>query len=62
MELAGRSLKGQLKQADRLGARLVAILGADGAQLRDMASSEQEPVEATALAAAALRRLRKEGQ
>jgi len=58
MELAGRSLKGQLKQADRLGARLVAILGADGAQLRDMASSEQEPVEARTLAAAALRRLR----
>ena len=29
-ELAGRSLKGQLKQADRAGARYVAILGADG--------------------------------
>jgi histidyl-tRNA synthetase len=29
-ELAGRSLKGQLKQADRAGARYVAIVGADG--------------------------------
>ena len=30
MELAGRSLKGQLKQAERIGARHVAILNADG--------------------------------
>ena len=44
MELAGRSLKGQLKQADRLGARYVAILRAQEAELRDMSSAEQEPV------------------
>ena len=44
MELAGRSLKGQLKQADRLGARYVAILRAKEVELRDMAGAEQEPV------------------
>jgi histidyl-tRNA synthetase len=47
-ELAGRSLKGQLKQADRAGARYVAILGADGIRLRDMDSGEQESVESAA--------------
>jgi histidyl-tRNA synthetase len=51
-ELAGRSLKGQLKQADRAGARYVAILGADGMQLRDMDSGEQESVESAAAAVA----------
>jgi histidyl-tRNA synthetase len=51
-ELAGRSLKGQLKQADRAGARYVAIVGADGTQLRDMDSGEQEPVESAAAAVA----------
>jgi histidyl-tRNA synthetase len=42
MELAGRSLKGQLKHADRVGARYVAIIG-DEAQvsLRDMESGQQ---------------------
>ena len=29
MELAARSLKGQLKHADRIGARYVAIIGDD---------------------------------
>jgi histidyl-tRNA synthetase len=47
-ELAGRSLKGQLKQADRAGARYVAIVGADGIQLRDMDSGEQDSVESAA--------------
>ena len=47
-ELAGRSLKGQLKQADRAGARYVAIVGADGIQLRDMDSGDQEGVESAA--------------
>jgi histidyl-tRNA synthetase len=43
LELAGRSLKGQLKQADRLGARYVAIVAADGrAQLKAMDTGEQE--------------------
>jgi len=45
VELAGRSLKGQLRQAGRLGARFVAIVGDDGATLRDMESGEQEDVE-----------------
>ena len=46
VDLAGRGLKGQLKHADRIGARRVLILEADGsAQLRDMASGEQHPVD-----------------
>jgi histidyl-tRNA synthetase len=51
-ELAGRSLKGQLKQADRLGARYVAILGDEGISLKDMESGEQEVVESPAAAVA----------
>jgi histidyl-tRNA synthetase len=51
-ELGGRSLKGQLKQADRAGSRYVAIVGADGIQLRDMDSGEQEAVESAAAAVA----------
>jgi histidyl-tRNA synthetase len=67
MELAGRSLKGQLKQADRLGARYVVILGRAEAQLRDMAAARQQtlpgpggdrPPEPDAIVAAALRELR----
>lgn len=51
VDLAERSLKGQLKHADRVGARRTAILEADGSiQLRDMSSGEQRPVEAAALA------------
>ena len=42
---AGRSLKGQLKQADRAGARYVAILGDEGTSLKDMESGEQKTVE-----------------
>ena len=44
-ELVGRSLKGQLKQADRVGARYVAILGDEGTALKDMESGEQRTVE-----------------
>jgi histidyl-tRNA synthetase len=45
-DLAGRGLKGQLKHADRIGARRVLILEADGsAQLREMGSGEQRPVD-----------------
>jgi histidyl-tRNA synthetase len=55
LELAGRSLKGQLKQADRIGARYVAILGDEGAQLKDMESGEQHEVAVGALPAAVLR-------
>jgi histidyl-tRNA synthetase len=45
LELAGRSLKGQLKQAGRAGARYVAILGDEGTALKDMESGEQQTVE-----------------
>ena len=45
IELAGRSLKGQFKQADRLRARYVAVLGDEGIELKDMDSGEQQPVE-----------------
>jgi histidyl-tRNA synthetase len=45
-DLAGRGLKGQLKHADRIGARQVVILEADGsAQLRDMGTGEQRPAD-----------------
>jgi len=46
LELAGRSLKGQLKQADHTGARYVAILGDEGTSLKDMETGEQKTVEA----------------
>jgi histidyl-tRNA synthetase len=41
LELAGRSLKGQLKHADRLGARTTVIVG-DGIEVKDMESGEQQ--------------------
>jgi histidyl-tRNA synthetase len=46
LDLGGRGLKGQLKHADRIGARRVVILDEDGAQLRDMQSGEQRSVQA----------------
>lgn len=55
MELAGRSLKGQLKQADRLGARFVAILGEEGATVKDMESGEQDELEPGTVIAHVLR-------
>ena len=46
LDLAGRGLKGQLKHANRIGARRVLILEADGSvQLREMDSGEQRPVD-----------------
>jgi histidyl-tRNA synthetase len=46
LDLADRSLKGQMRQADRLGAARAVILDADGgAQLRDMSSGEQREIE-----------------
>jgi histidyl-tRNA synthetase len=46
LELTGRSLKGQLKQADRLKARYVAIIGdEDRISLKDMESGEQSELE-----------------
>jgi histidyl-tRNA synthetase len=54
MEYAGKSLKAQLRRADKLGARQVLILGGDElargvAQLRDMAAGTQEEVALTEL-------------
>ena len=50
MELAGRTLKGQHKQAERLGARYVATLeGGDSVRLRDLRSGVEETVARTAL-------------
>jgi histidyl-tRNA synthetase len=55
MELAGRSRKGQLKQADRLRARYVAIVNETGTVLKDMRSGEQTDVEPGGLVARMLR-------
>lgn len=44
LELAGRSLKGQLKQASRSRARYVAIFGDEGVQLRDREGGEDKLV------------------
>jgi histidyl-tRNA synthetase len=41
LELAGRSLRGQLKHADRIGARYVAIVGEEGTSLKNMETGEQ---------------------
>jgi histidyl-tRNA synthetase len=46
VDLAGRGLKGQFKHADRIGARRVLILEADGsAKLRDMQTGEQRDAD-----------------
>jgi histidyl-tRNA synthetase len=45
VDLAGRGLKGQLKHADRIGARRVLILEESGAQIRDMETGEQRPAD-----------------
>jgi len=45
MELAGRSLKGQLKQATRTGARFVAVLREDGSVLQDTETGGEVAVE-----------------
>jgi histidyl-tRNA synthetase len=51
-DLAGRGSKGQLKHANRIGAGLVVFLHADSsAELRDMQSGEQRPVEVDDLVA-----------
>ena len=41
LELAGRSLRGQLKHADRIRARYAAIVGEEGTSLKNMESGEQ---------------------
>jgi histidyl-tRNA synthetase len=56
MELAGRSLKGQLKHADRIGARYVAIIGdQERVSLRNMESGEQSEIARRAVIATILR-------
>jgi len=46
LDLAGRSQKGQMKQADRSGADAALVLGAGGgASVRDMRSGEQRDVD-----------------
>ena len=46
LDLAERSIKGQMKQANRIGAAKAVILEEDGsAQLRDMGTGEQGPVD-----------------
>jgi histidyl-tRNA synthetase len=55
LELAGRSRKGQLKQADRSGARYVAILGEGETVLKDMESGEQEQMDTAAVVAHVLK-------
>jgi histidyl-tRNA synthetase len=44
MEQAGRSMKGQMKQADRIGASVTVILG-EGIEVKDMTTGEQRQAE-----------------
>ncbi len=56
LDLAERSFKGQMKQADRSGAAYAVILEADGTcKLRDMGSGEQREVDMASLADALMR-------
>jgi histidyl-tRNA synthetase len=56
LELAGRGLKGQLKHADRLGARYVAIIDDQmRINLKDMETSDQTEVKASAIIPTILR-------
>jgi histidyl-tRNA synthetase len=46
LDLAGRAIKGQMRQADRVGALRTVILDEDGsAQVRDMSSGEQRELD-----------------
>ncbi len=58
MELAGRSLSGQLKQADRHGARFAAIVGDRETTLRDMQDGGQSEMALETVVHELLRRLR----
>ncbi len=58
MELAGRSLKGQLGQANRLGARYVALVGDVETALKDMQAGSQETLDTDKVVHATLRGLR----
>jgi histidyl-tRNA synthetase len=51
LDLADRAIKGQMKQADRVGARYALILAGDGkATLRDMRSGEEREVDPSRVA------------
>jgi histidyl-tRNA synthetase len=58
MELAGRSLKGQLGHANALGARFVAIVEPEATVLRDMEGGGQEQMATDTVVHAVLRALR----
>jgi histidyl-tRNA synthetase len=58
MEMAGRSLKGQLGHANRIGARFVAIVGEGETLLKDMQDAKQETLETGSVVHAVLRGLR----
>jgi histidyl-tRNA synthetase len=47
MEQAGRSIKGQLKQANRIGAAKVIVVTPDEVRVRDMASGDTQTVATT---------------
>ena len=50
LDLAERAVKGQMKQADRVGARYALLLSGDGkGTLRDMGSGEEREVETATL-------------
>jgi histidyl-tRNA synthetase len=50
LDLAGRAMKGQMKQADRFGASHAAILGGNSkATLRDMSSGEEREIDPATL-------------
>jgi histidyl-tRNA synthetase len=55
LELTGRSLKGQLRHADRLQARYVAVLGDERPSLKNMESGEQHELELEAVIPTILR-------
>jgi histidyl-tRNA synthetase len=55
LELAGRSRKGQLKHADRIGARYVALVGDETTVLKDMQAGEQHDIAAGEVVARILR-------
>jgi histidyl-tRNA synthetase len=57
MEQAGRSVKGQFKQADRLGARAVVIAGEDGLSIRNMETGHQRDAPGLLEAVEALREI-----
>lgn len=58
MELAGRSLKGQRSQAEKRGARFAAVIGPEGAALRDMQDGGERAIETGAIVHQLLRELR----